>query len=154
MLLVQYLKFKKKKTNKGSSYGIIKFSDLSNVFELFIFSDIFEINRNNLKEGNSVMLTLIKNYSDENRIQKRINVKKMISLKELVDQPIKNITFKFKEIEDMKKLKGLSHINAETAVKVLLDKNNKIHTFQLKDKRKVNNQLLNLLNLNENVVID
>ena len=54
----------------------------------------------------------------------------------------------------MKKLKGLSHINAETEVKVLLDKNNKIHTFQLKDKRKVNNQLLNLLNLNENVVID
>jgi len=68
------LKVQEKKTNKGSSYGIIKFSDLSNVFELFIFSDIFEINRNNLKEGNSVMLTLIKNYSDENRIQKRINV--------------------------------------------------------------------------------
>tara|TARA_B100000886_G_scaffold211781_1_gene146691 strand:- start:2911 stop:5649 length:2739 start_codon:yes stop_codon:yes gene_type:complete len=148
------LKVQEKKTNKGGSYGIIKFSDLSNVFELFIFSDIFEINRNNLKEGNSVMLTLIKNYSDENRIQKRINIKKMISLKELVNQPIKNITFKFREIEDIKKLKGLSHINGETAVKVLLDKNNKIHTFQLKDKRKVNNQLLNLLNLNENVVID
>ncbi len=148
------LKVQEKKTNKGNSYGIIKFSDLSNVFELFIFSDIFEINRNNLKEGNSIMLTLIKNYSDDNRIQKRINVKKMISLKELFNQPIKNITFKFREIEDLKKLKDLSHINGETAVKVLLDKNNKIHTFQLKDKRKVNNQLLNSLNLTENVVIE
>ena len=37
---------------------------------------------------------------------------------------------------------------------VLLDKDNKIHKFQLKDKRKVNNQLLNSLNLHENVVID
>ena len=34
-------------------------------------------------------------------------------------------------------------------VKFLLDKNNKIHKFQLKDKRKVNNKLLNSLNLVE-----
>ncbi len=37
---------------------------------------------------------------------------------------------------------------------ILLDKDNKIHKFLLKDKRKVNNQLLNSLNLLENVVID
>ena len=32
-------------------------------FELFIFSDLFEINRDKLIEGNSLMITLMKNYS-------------------------------------------------------------------------------------------
>ena len=101
-MLVQFLKVQEKKTQKGNSYGIVKFSDLSNVFELFIFSDIFEINRDNLIEGNSLMITLIKNYSDENKSQKRINVKKIISLKELINKQIKNITFKFNNIKDLK----------------------------------------------------
>ena len=53
------------------------------------------------------MLTLIKNYSDDDKSQKRINVKKIISLKELINKPIKNITFKFKNIKEFKKLKNL-----------------------------------------------
>ena len=148
------LKVQEKKTQKGNSYGIIKFSDLSNVFELFIFSEIFETNRFNLIEGNCLMLTLIKNYNDENKIKNRINVKKMISLKELTNKPIKNITFKFFNKEDLNKLNKLSVIDGETDVKIQLSENEKIHTFKLKSKRKVNNQLLNTLNLNENVIID
>jgi len=65
------LKVQEKKTQKGSSYAIVKFSDLSNVFELFIFSEIFENNRDNLFEGNSLMITLIKNYSDNDKSQKK-----------------------------------------------------------------------------------
>ena len=101
------IKVQEKKTQKGNSYGIIKFSDLSNVFELFIFSEIFEINRDKLVEGNSVMLTLVKNYIDESKIQKRTNVKKMVLLKELIDKPIKNITFKFNDLKEFEKLKNL-----------------------------------------------
>ena len=44
------LKVQEKKTQKGNSYAIVKFSDLSSVFELFIFSDIFEMNRKLLVE--------------------------------------------------------------------------------------------------------
>ena len=51
------------------------------------------------------MITLIKNYSDENKSQKRINVKKIISLKELINKQIKNITFKFNNIKEFKKIK-------------------------------------------------
>ena len=148
------LKTQEKKTQKGSSYAIVKFSDLSNVFELFIFSEIFETNRNNLKEGNSVILTLIKNFTDENKTQKRINVKKIISLNELTNQQIKNITFKFSDIESMKKLKKLSNIDGETDVKVIYYKDDKIHKFKFKSKRKVNNQLINSLNLEENIFIE
>ena len=66
------LKVQEKKTQKGTSYAIIKFSDLSGVFELFVFSDVFETNREILIEGNSVMITLVKNYVDENKIQKKL----------------------------------------------------------------------------------
>ncbi len=148
------LKIQEKKTQKGSSYAIVKFSDLINVFELFIFSDIFEMNRETLKEGNSVMLTLIKNYKDNDKSQKRINVKKIVSLKEFINKPLKNITFKFSNVNEMLKIKTLSKKDADTEVKILLHKDNELMTFKLKDKRKVNNNLINSLKLNENVVFD
>ena len=100
------------------------------------------------------MLTLMKNYIDENKSQKRINVKKIVPLKELINKPYKNITFKFNEIDDLHKLKNLSVKDGNTEVKILMDKNSKIYKFELKDKRKINNQVLNTLNLSENVVID
>ena len=148
------LKVQEKKTQKGSSYAIVKFSDLLNVFELFIFSDIFEANRQILNEGNSLMLTLIKNYTDENRLLKRINVKKIISLKDVLNKPFKNITFKFDYMEDLERLKKLSVKDGETEIKIELHKKEEILTFFLKDKRNLNNKLLNTLNLTKNVVFD
>ena len=148
------LKVQEKKTQKGSSYAIVKFSDISNVFELFIFSDIFEKNREILTEGNSLILTLIKNYSDQENDQKRINVKKMTSLNEIINTPIKNITFKFDNLNELQKLKDLKTENAKTNVKVIFNTNNEILTFTLKNKRKINNQLLNSLNLMENVIAE
>ena len=77
------LKIQERKTAKGNSYAVIKLTDLTSVFELFIFSDILESNRENLVEGNSLIITLTKNISnDENRF-KRINVQKIASLKDL-----------------------------------------------------------------------
>ena len=148
------LKVQEKKTSKGSSYAIIKFSDLYNVFELFIFSDVFELNRNILIEGNCLMITLIKNYSDENKIQRRINVKKIVSLKYIINKPIKNITFKFNNYKDVAKLKKLSQKDGETYIKILIERDDKILSFQLKNKRKLNNSLLNTFNLVENIIID
>ena len=60
MVASTILKIQEKKTQKGTSYAIIKFSDLGGVFELFVFSDIFELNRDNIKEGKSVIITLLK----------------------------------------------------------------------------------------------
>ena len=148
------LKVQEKKTNKGNSYGIVKFSDLSNVFELFIFSDIFEKNRDLITEGNSLMLNLFKNYSDEEKMQKRINVKKITSLRDAVNQQIKNIIFNFNNFKDIYKLKKLSKKDGETNIKILLNQNDKVITFELKEKRFVNNMLLNSLNLSENIQKD
>ena len=100
------------------------------------------------------MITLIKNYSDNDKSQKKINVKKIISLNELTNKQISNITFKFKNIEELKKIKKLSLKDGKTTVNIMLDKDNKIHKFHLQNKRKINNQLLNSLNLLENVEIE
>ena len=77
-----------------------------------------------------------------------------MSLKELINKKIANISFKFHKIEDIKKLKKLPIEKGETVIKVYLDENEKIHEFKLKNKRKLSNELLNSLNLSENVLID
>ena len=100
------------------------------------------------------MLTLIKNYSDENKKQKKINLKKILSLKDIIDKPLKNITFKFNSIEKISVLKKFSQNDGETSIKVYIDQADKLLTLKLRDKRKVTNKLLNSLNLVENVVID
>ena len=82
------LKVQERKSSKGNAYAILKLTDLTSVFELFIFSEILESNRNILKEGNSLILTVIKSLSDENNRFKRVNVKKIISLKDLINIPI------------------------------------------------------------------
>ena len=90
------LKVQERKTAKGNSYAVLKLTDLSSVFELFIFSDVLELNREILKEGNSLILTLFKNISnDENRLT-RINVQKIASLKDLFNSPINEVSFKIK----------------------------------------------------------
>ena len=72
-----------RKTAKGNSYAVLKLTDLSSVFELFIFSDVLELNREILKEGSSLILNLVKNITDDENRFKRINVQKISSLKEL-----------------------------------------------------------------------
>ena len=63
---------------------LLKLTDLeASVFELFIFSDILELNREVLKEGNSLILSLVKSFSsDENKL-KRINVQKISLFKRI-----------------------------------------------------------------------
>ena len=78
----------------------------------------------------------------------------MISLKELTNKQIKNITIRFDNIKDFEIIKSLSPENGETDVTILLDKDEKIHKFNLKNKRKVNIQLLNTLDLAEKVVLE
>ena len=45
------LKIQEKKTQKGNSYAIIKCTDLSSVFELFIFSDTLDLNMGFISRG-------------------------------------------------------------------------------------------------------
>ncbi len=145
------LKVQEKKTQKGTSYAIIKFSDLSGVFELFVFSDVFETNRGILIEGNSVMITLVKNYVDENKIQKKINIKKIISMKEVIDKPLDEIVIKIKNIDDIVKINKLSSEEGKTKVIIDVEVDKKRMSFQLNEKRKIDHKMLNLMRNEENI---
>ena len=100
------------------------------------------------------MLTITKNFLDENKSQKRINVKKIISLKEIIEKKIKDITFNFENINELETLKKLNITGGITDVKILLRKGSDLLTFKLKNKRKIDNKLLNSLNLTKNIVSD
>ena len=148
------LKVQEKKTQKGSSYGIVKLSDLTSVFEIFIFSDVFELNRDKLIEGNSLMITVMKNYIDDAKTQKKINVKKIMPLKDILNKSFDELTFKINNIEELKKLTKLSKEAGKTKITFQIsDKKNK-YTFVLNDKRNINNNLINELKIRENYILD
>jgi len=148
------LKVQEKKTQKGSSYAIVKLSDLSCVFELFIFSDIFELNRDKIIEGNSLMITLIKNYIDEAKSQRRFNVKKIVSLKEILNSSFYEIKFKINTFDELSKIKVLSKKDGKTQITFVISDEGNNYTFSLKDKRYIDNNLINSLNIRENIMID
>ncbi len=139
------LKITERKTAKGNSYAVIKFTDLSSVFELFIFSDILEQNRNILVEGNSLFVTLIKNISnDENRF-KRINVQKIASLKDLFNKPLSEITFTIKSSEEIDKISNFIEEEGKTEIKINLQKDGKEMIFKLKNKRLIDRKSINTI---------
>ena len=143
------LKVQEKKTSKGNSYAIIKLTDLSGVFELFIFSDLLEINRDIIKEGNSVMLSLKKNTIEDLNRFKRINVLKIVSMNNLLDQPIKNIEFSINNLSQLKKIREILEDKGNSNVKIMFHNSDQKFIFNLKNKRKISRKsLINLKNDN------
>ncbi len=139
------LKVQERKTSKGNAYAILKLTDLSSVFELFIFSETLESNRNILKEGNSLILTVSKSLSDENNRFKRINVKKVASLKDLLNNPIKNITFNLNSLKDLNELSKFLVDPGDTKIKIKINENNRSLDFHLQNGRKLDRKTVNLL---------
>ena len=143
---VTLLKIQEKKTQKGNSYAIIKCSDLSSVFELFIFSDTLELNRDLLVEGNSVLISLTKNLHDEENRFKRVNVKKIASLKNLLNTPINKVTFNLSNSDNFEYLsKKLGKNDGDTEVLIELNDKQKKLLFKLKNKRKIDRKSINLI---------
>ena len=144
-LAATVLKVSERKTQKGNSYAVLKLTDLGGVFELFIFSDQLESNRDILKESTSLLITAIRDTSNSDNRFKRINVKKIVSLKELSKISLSNITI---EISDYNNLEGLSKIiyeKGETIVKIKVENNEKKMLFELSNKRKINKDILRIL---------
>ena len=100
------------------------------------------------------MITLTKNFTDENKTQKRINIKKIISLKEVINKPMEEIKIKVNNIDELNKFKSLSKNEGNTKILVQIEENEKIYSFQLNDKRKIDHKLINSLNLEDNIEIN
>jgi len=139
------LKVQERKTAKGNSYAVMKLTDLTSVFELFVFSDILELNREILIEGNSLILTLVKSISnDENRF-KRINVQKIASLKDLFNSPINEVSFNIKSNDELKEISKILEVDGKTAVNINVASDKKTLKFKLKNTRNLDRKSLNIL---------
>ena len=119
--------------------------DLKSVFELFIFSDILDANREMLKEGSSLILTLIKSISNDDNRYKRINVQKIASLRELINKPINEVTFDLKSSKELDEISKFLSKNGETFIKIKSNDQNYNFDFQLKNKRNIDRKTINLL---------
>ena len=139
------LKIQEKKTQKGTSYAIIKFSDQSSIFELFVFSDTFELNRSKIKEGNSVILTLQKITKPNDPQSTRLNVKKIISLDDLINKPINSISFKVKNVDEVDTLSIMLKKGGDVEVNIDVVPSDKAYKIKLKDKRLIDRKTVNLI---------
>jgi len=140
------MSLKEKKTAKGNSFAIVKFSDLSKAYELFLFAEILEKNRANLIEGKSFLLTVIKDKENQENRFKRISVRKIISLEEATKLNYSNVEIQLHKTEDLEKLYEVIKDKGDSKIKIFIEDNNKNYLFELKDRRKFDYETLKYLN--------
>ncbi|MDC3233473.1 DNA polymerase III subunit alpha, partial [Pelagibacteraceae bacterium] len=101
------MSIQEKKSAKGTPFAIVKFSDNGGEFELFLFAEILINNRDKIKESESFVLTLQKDKSILDVSKRRINLRKIVSLDDIINKPYSKVTIELKEnynIEEIKKL--------------------------------------------------
>jgi len=130
------MSIQEKKSSKGTPFAIIKFSDNKSEFELFLFSELLINNRDKLKESNSFVLTLQKEKNTTENNFRRVNVRKIVDLSELVNKTYEKVSI---ELRDNKKLKELSQLlktEGKTKINIILNNDNKKYAFELEKSRK------------------
>ena len=139
------MSIQEKKSIKGNSYAIVKFSDNKSEFEIFLFSDLFSSNREKLKESNSFILTLHKEKSiDENSLS-RVNIRKIVDLSDIVNKPYESVSIELNNKEKLQELNELLKKNGETKISVIFRDNNKNYSFELDKNRKFDFSLFSLI---------
>jgi len=137
---------KEKKTSKGNSFAIIKFSDLSKVFELFLFSEILEANRKKLVEGKSLLLTVIKDKDNQENRFRRINIRKIVSLEDVTKLNYNHVHIEIDKIDNLDKLYETIKEKGDSNINILVNGKDKNYLFKLKDRRKFDYEMLKDLN--------
>ena len=144
------MSIQEKKSIKGTPYAIIKFSDKQGEFELFLFSEILIKNRLKLKESESFVITLQKEINlSENK--KRINVRKILSLEEIINKPFSKVIIELKENYSLDEIKNILSASGDTEINFVIKSSNKKAIFSLKNNRKFDLKHLKALKTKEYV---
>ena len=134
------MSIQEKKSSKGTPFAIAKFSDNYGDYELFIFSEILIKNRDILKEGESFVITLFKDLSGD---QKRINVKKIVSLDSLINSSYKKVFIEIDDKLDFQELKQLLEKKGQTEVQLIIRQKDTKFTVKLENPRNFDLKLFN-----------
>ena len=145
------MSIQEKKSSKGTPYAIIKFSDKQEEFELFLFSELLISNRDKLKESESFVLTLQKDKTYNETSKMRINVKKILSLNEVLSEPFKKVIIELKENFKIDEIKGILSKNGNTIINLVVKDENQKANFSLENNRKFDLNHLKALKAKEYV---
>jgi len=136
------MSIQEKKSAKGTSFAIVKFSDNRGEFELFLFSEILVNNRDKIKESESFVLTLQKDKSIIDISKRRINIRKILSLNDIINKPYSKVTIELKENYNINEIKKLLTKEGQTEISLIINKKNQRIHFNLQNARKFDfNQL-------------
>ena len=116
------------------------------MYDLFLFSEILEKNRQNLVEGKSFLLTVIKDRDNQENRFRRISVRKIVSLEESVKSGYSNVEIKLDNVDNLDKLYEFIKDKGNSKIKISIEEKNKNYLFELKEKRKFDYETLKLLN--------
>ena len=130
------MSIQEKKSAKGTPYAIVKFSDKNSDFELFLFAEILISNRDKLKESESFILTLQKDKITGDTSKKRINVKKILNLQDVINKPYSKVTIELKDNSNLDEIKKLLSSKGETEINLIVKDKNKLATYSLQENRK------------------
>ena len=140
-----------KKSVKGTPYAIIKFSDIRGEFELFLFSEILIKNREKIKESESFILTLQKDNISTNEAKKRINVRKILNLDEVINKPYSKVIIEVKENFKIQEIKEILSSDGDTKIDLIINCNNQKAHYSLQNNRKFDLKHLKALKAKEYV---
>jgi len=140
------MSIKEKKTSKGSLFAIIKFSDLSRTFEIFLFSEILEKSREQIKVGSSFLLTVLKDKQNQDNRFRRISVRKIEKLSDVSKKTYTNVHIEIDKSDNLDKLYQSLREKGDSVIKISVYDTGKNYLFELKDKRKFNYDTLKNLN--------
>jgi DNA polymerase III subunit alpha len=145
------MSIQEKKSAKGTPYGIVKFSDQKGEFELFLFAEILVSNRDKLKESESFVLTLQKDKITGEQTKKRINVRKILRLDEVINKPYSKVTIELKNGYNLEEISKLLSTSGETEINLVVKDQNIKASYLLKNNRKFDLSHLKALKAKEYV---
>ncbi len=129
------MSIQEKKSVKGTPFAIIKFSDNTGEFELFLFAEILVQNRDKMKESESFVLTLQKDRLISETSQRRANVRKILSLDEIINKPYSKVIIELNENYDINDLKNILKNEGQTEISLIIPNKNKKIFFNLENSR-------------------
>ena len=129
-----------KKTAKGMPFAIVKFSDLSRMFEFFIFSEVLVTNREKLTPGKSFLIN-VKRELLKTGIE-RTNISKIFLIEDISEKKIKSLGVSIEKIEQIKDLKNHIAQEGETSISLNCNHMGKNLIFNLKNTRNVSKELV------------
>ena len=133
-----------KKTAKGQPFAIIKLSDLSRMYELFIFSEILLANRDKMVPGNSFLINIVKEKMTNGTT--RLTTRKLTEINSIKEAKINNAEIIVKNLESINELKKILKDGGDTKVLIRMKSKDKNYAFNLKTSKLIDASIVSVLN--------